>query len=123
MHYWTKEEVGWLRKYCPIHTRKELLPKFDEHFNLDITLSQLDGALTNHKIRSGRTGRFEKGNKAWNKGMKGLDLAGENGRKTQFKKGQKPLTYKPIGSERIGKDGYIQVKVSENKWKLKHRVV
>jgi len=43
---------------------------------------------------------------------------------TRFKKGQKPKNSKPVGYERITKDGYIEVKIQEpNVFKLKHRVV
>lgn len=41
----------------------------------------------------------------------------------QFKKGQKPHNYKPIGSEFIRNDGYIMIKVDEHKWKQKHRYI
>src|SRR5699024_7926304 len=111
------------------HTARELLPTFNDKFNADVTLDQLKATLFRYKIQSGRTGRFKKGQKAWNKGMKGLDLAGENGKKTQFKKGHAPLNSKPIGSERIDKkDGYILIKVKneglyQDKWRLKQRVV
>ena len=32
---------------------------------------------------------------------------------TQFKKGQKPHTWKPIGTERLSKEGYLQRKVAD----------
>ena len=41
-----------------------------------------------------------------------------------FKKGNVPKNYRPIGSERITKDGYIEIKVKDpNEWQLKHRVL
>ena len=42
-----------------------------------------------------------------------------------FKKGDIPSNKKPIGSERIIKDGYTEIKVAEpNKWESpKHRVI
>jgi hypothetical protein len=44
--------------------------------------------------------------------------------KTQFKKGNKPYNWKPVGSERINIEGYVEVKIAEpRKWELKHRVV
>ena len=64
---------------------------------------------------------FKKGHIPWNKGMKGLDIGGKD---TQFKKGSAPHNYKPVGSERINKYGYIEVKVLDpKKWSLKHRHV
>jgi hypothetical protein len=124
VHWWSKEEIDYLKEQYKFHAISELLPMFNEHFNVDISYDQLKGTIARHKILSGRDGRFEKGKKAWNKGIKGLNLAGENGRKTQFKKGQAPVNYRPVGSERVNVDGYVEIKVMDpNKWKPKHRVV
>jgi len=47
--------------------------------------------------------------------------------KTSFKKGHKPHNWVPIGSERITKDGYVQIKIQEGKfqknWRGKHILV
>ena len=44
---------------------------------------------------------------------------------TSFKKGHKPYNYKPLGSERITKDGYCEIKVSDTdrRWRLKHVLI
>lgn len=60
----------------------------------------------------GESSRFQKGHTTWNKGMKGLQ-AGGRAKETQFKKGSKPHTWLPIGSERVSQDGYLQRKVSD----------
>lgn len=66
------------------------------------------------------TTEFKKGSIPSNKGTKGIMKAN----RTSFVKGQIPANHKPIGSERITKDGYIEIKISEpNKWALKHRVI
>jgi len=45
-------------------------------------------------------------------------------RKTTFKKGNIPHNHRPVGSERITIDGFVEIKVAEpNKWKLKSRVI
>lgn len=55
-----------------------------------------------------------------NKGTKGLSRLN----KTSFKKGNIPDNIREVGSERITKDGYIEIKVAEpNKWSLKHRYI
>lgn len=80
-----------------------------------------EAATKNHKIRSGRTGRIEKGHVPWNKG-KPFDCPGREA--TQFKKGQMPHNYHPVGTEVVRTDGYLQVKVADPKtWKLKHHLV
>lgn len=65
-------------------------------------------------------GQFARGMTPWNKGMKGLNNGGEKG---WFKKGQKPATVRPIGSERVDKDGIIQIKANETKWMSKHKYI
>ena len=43
---------------------------------------------------------------------------------TQFKKGNVPHNWRPVGSERVNVDGYIEIKVSgPKKWMMKHRYV
>lgn len=61
---------------------------------------------------TGAAFRFQKGHTTWNKGLKGLQ-AGGRAKETQFKKGNKPHTWLPIGSFRVSKDGYQQQKVSD----------
>lgn len=56
--------------------------------------------------------RFPKGSVPPNKGVKGWQSGGRS-IETQFKKGQRPSTWKPIGSHRINADGYLDRKVSD----------
>ncbi|GAB3021496.1 HNH endonuclease signature motif containing protein [Bowmanella dokdonensis] len=104
---------------------------FNYAFGLEKTVSQIKGALANHKILSGRTGRFDKGSRPWNTGKKGLQAGGRSA-ETRFKKGDKPANLKPIGHERIcSKDGTILIKVAERnpytgaatRYRPKHHVV
>jgi hypothetical protein len=73
--------------------------------------------------------QIKKGTPPPNKGKKWTDYMSEQGMKgslkTAFKKGTVPPNYKPVGSERTSKDGYIEIKVGEGmrQWRLKHRVV
>ncbi|MEN6487843.1 MAG: HNH endonuclease [Smithella sp.] len=43
---------------------------------------------------------------------------------TQFKKGNKPANWVPIGTERTNRDGYVEVKIADGRlnknWKAKH---
>jgi hypothetical protein len=77
---------------------------------------------------SGKAHRFPKGHVPMNKGKKQSDYMTKEQiaktAKTRFKKGNRPHNYKPVGSRRITRDGYIEVKVKDpNKWKLLHRIV
>jgi hypothetical protein len=91
-------------------SRSELTTLFNAQFAENVTVKGLVSTIENHKIISGRTGQFVKGQEAWNLGVKGY--MGPN--KTSFKKGSVPSNRKPIGSERIcSKDGFILVKIKE----------
>ena len=120
-HIWSDEEKQYLAEITPGRGHKEIQSMMSCKFGLDYTYHQIKGAITRNKLNTGRTGRFEKGRATWNKGTKGLTKANV----TSFKKGQKPHNYKPLGSERITKDGYCEIKVSDTgrRWKSKHLVV
>lgn len=121
-HRYTQEEKDFLGVYIPGHTYREIQAAFTDKFGWDITLGQVKGYMANHRINNGLTGRFGKGHIPQNKGKKGQCASGCE--KTWFAPGHTPTNHRPIGSERISKDGYVEVKVAEpNKWRLKHRVV
>lgn len=111
------------------NTEKKLVEMFNETFEIKITVGILGNIKTKLGIRSGMIGgRFEKGHKAFNKGKKWSDYMNvnsqENCRETTFKKGNQPHNHRPVGSERITKDGYLEIKIAEpNKWQRKHRFV
>ena len=72
----------------------------------------------------GRKCCFKKGHMPFNKGKKMTPEIYEIASRTFFKKGNIPANHKPIGSERITKDGCIEVKTKESgRWERKHRVV
>ncbi|MEQ6355939.1 HNH endonuclease signature motif containing protein [Lysinibacillus sp. M3] len=124
MHWWSKEEIEYLREHYVSHNRQELLEMFNDHFNLAITPNQLKGALTRNSIRSGRSGHYEKGSTPVNKGKK---FPGQIN-KTSFKKGDRSKNYKPVGTERVDCDGYVLIKVSDTgswheRWRHKHKVI
>lgn len=119
------EQVQFIRDtYVDISSR-ELADQFNAEFGTSFSRQQIFSFVHKNKINSGRTGRFEKGHSTWNKGIKGC--IGPN--VTSFKKGHRPKSWKPIGSERIdSKDGYILVKIAERdphsgaptRYKMKH---
>lgn len=121
-HRYTTEEKEFFRSYIPGHTYKEIQEAFRKRFGWGITINQVKGYMANHKINNGLTGRFPKGHTPYNKGRKGICADGCE--KGWFRKGGIPKKHRPVGSERITKDGYIEIKVEEpNKWRLKHRVI
>lgn len=68
--------------------------------------------------------RFPKGHIPENKGKRVSPETYAKCQPTMFKKGHTPANHRDVGSERITKDGYIEVKVAEPKrWRLKHRII
>ena len=119
-HRWTDEEKEYLASIVKGKTYKELLSLMNEKFDYEFSSQQIESALRRYNLKTGNTGQFKKYQEPWNKGLKGY--IGAN--KTSFKKGTIPPNYKPIGTERFAKDGYIEVKVKDpNVWELKHRYI
>ena len=119
-HRWTDEEKEYLASIVKGKTYKELLALMNEKFEYEFSSQQIESALRRYNLKTGNTGQFKKYQEPWNKGLKGY--MGAN--KTSFKKGTIPPNYKPVGTERFAKDGYIEVKVKDpNVWELKHRYI
>lgn len=128
---YSEDHLKFLRTNYPIHSIDILTRLFNERFSASKTKSQLRACLKNNGIKSGRTGHFEKGDKPWNDGKRGMEVH-QNSKATQFKKGQNPPNSKPIGHERIcKKDGYVLIKVAEvnphtgasTRYRFKHIVI
>lgn len=123
-HKYSGEELDFLRKYAPGHSYDEITEAFNKEFPSDVGKNSIRACLRNHKITTGRTGRFEKGHVPANKG-KHSPTVGRMA-ETQFRKGNVPPNHKPIGSISIRnnyKKGqkYVYEKVAEpNVWKMKH---
>lgn len=66
---------------------------------------------------------FAKGSVPWNKGIK--FEAGGRSVSTRFKKGTRPPNHRPVGSTRVTKDGYLEIKIEKglHKWRLLHREI
>ena len=118
---YTEEQKQFFQDNVFGHSHKEIQEIFIKRFGIYITRSQISAYIKNNHLSTGRTGRFEKGNIPYNKGVHSCPKGCEKG---WFKKGQTPPNHREVGEERINVDGYIEIKVAEpNKWRLKHRVV
>jgi hypothetical protein len=122
------------RKYLPHHIRflrgivkgrsyAEIAGLFNREFGFAISVTAMSALLKKYNLKNGWDGRFKPGNAPYNKGRKGYCPPGCE--KGWFKPGDKPFNTMPLGSERITKDGYVEVKYSEdggspkNRWKGK----
>lgn len=95
--------------------------KIKEYFSFKVDAEVIKSFYKNRKLNSGLHG-FAKENVPWNAGKKGWFAPGSE--KTRFQKGHLPVQNVAVGTERISRDGYLEVKVAmPNLWKPKHRIV
>jgi hypothetical protein len=121
---YTAEQLSFLREGYRQMSRAELTAAFNARFGATRTASQIKATLAYHGYKSGRTGRFESGQKPWNTDKKG-SIQPNSG---SFKTGNLPHNHRPLWSERISKDGYIEISVPErnphtgfrSRYKCKH---
>lgn len=119
-HNYTEEQKRFLHDNAPKCSVNELTELFNHTFATALHVGRIKGAIARYGVVTGRTGRFAKGQAAWNKGKRGIHLSPHS----EFQKGHMPQTYRPVGSERLSKDGYPEVKVADPKtWKAKHRII
>ena len=119
-HKWTNEEKEYLKSIVKNNSYKEIIKKMNDRFNCDFSEGQITGFMARNKLVTGRSGHFKKGSIPWNKGLSYMP----NNKETRFQKGNIPPCHREVGSERIIRDGYIEIKVAEpNVWDLKHRVI
>ena len=118
---------------CPF---KELTDMFNKQFEMNLKVSAMISLCDRHGLYNGRDTRlnkgweptqFKKGHVPANKGKKGIFLGGKVAEACQFKKGNKSWNWVPIGSERVNRHGYVDIKVADGKkqknWKGKHILI
>ena len=121
---YTDEEKAFLRSFIPGHFSYEIQNAFEERFGRCLTYAQIKSFKGNNKIRSGLNTTFKKKHVPANKGKKMSAEQYAKCKGTMFKKGHSPQNYRPVGSERVNVDGYIEIKVKDpGTWELKHRVI
>lgn len=86
----------------------ELTNKINEKYGTSFTSSQIKNYKRRHKLNSGLTSHFKKGDIPANKGKK---FPGKTNI-TTFKKGNMPKNTDRIGTEKLLADGYIWVKIN-----------
>ena len=93
-------------------------------------MSRIHGSVL---IRAGAASRFHAEQSPWNKGIPGSTGNHPNTKRTQFKPCRRPeeaRNYRPVGSLRVCKDGYLERKVTDDqsiaparRWGGVHRLV
>ena len=121
-HKYTAAQIRFLERNVAGRAYVELAGMFNKRFGLSLSASRIGGALKRHNLSNGRDSRFRPGQPSHNKGKKGVYYAGCE--KGWFRKGGVPPNHRPVGSERVTADGYLEVKVAEPRtWRHKHVIV
>lgn len=122
---WTPEQLELLRRLYPGTPTRDVakacghcLGSTYKHANTlglkksaAFLASPASGRLEHHLYRGEKT-RFKKGQVPANKGLRRPGWHRGRMRETQFKKGVRPHTWRPLGHERMC-DGYLQRKVQD----------
>lgn len=122
---WTNEEDEYLRQNYPHLATVEIARKLDR--SVTAIYHQAQDTLDLHKspefkarlfaeasvrvVIGGMATRMKPGSIPWNKGKSNPSLG--RTKETQFKPGNRPWSWRPIGSRRVSKEGYLEEKVSE----------
>lgn len=132
---WTEDEIRVIQEMYPDHFASEIAKVLGRSESMIYNQARKLGLKSSREkiVRAAKmtamnpnsiAARFKKGHVSHNKGKK-IDAelyAKISG--TMFKKGNIPANHKPVGSERLNVDGYVEVKIAEpNKWRGKHRVI
>lgn len=126
---YSTEELAWIeaRKLLP---RRQLHTDFCLRWGRDdVSHDALNSLCKRNGWLTGRTGCFEPGLVPHNKGRKGQCAPGSE--KGWFSKGRRNgkarQLYKPIGTERLSKDGYLERKIHDgmplqSRWRAVHLI-
>lgn len=121
---WTSDECDLLKSLYPDTATAEIAAKMGVRVNqvhgkasalgLKKSAEYLASDLACRMRRGDNIGaayQFKPGAAPWNKGIK-FDSGGRS-HQTRFKPGMRPHTWRPIGTERISKDGILERKITD----------
>lgn len=125
---YSAEEMAWLdaNRTLPI---TQYHARFCAVFNRDVAAGNLHALRKRKGWRTGRTGCFTRGEAPHNKGTHFKPPGSERG---HFKKGERRgvavKLYKPVGTERLCKDGYLERKIHDgmplqSRWRAVHLIL
>jgi hypothetical protein len=119
----SKEMKQWLRDNVKGRSLVQLTEDFNKHFGTSFKTTQIGHLKGDLNLRNGNDTKFKKGCVSANKGHKMSEAQKKKIEHTWFKKGQKPINYCEVGTERINVEGYVEIKTINKKWVSKHRLV
>lgn len=134
-HYisYSEAEMAWLEanRTLPI---SDYHRQFCDAFGRDVSAANLHALRKRKGWKTGRTGQFVKGQEPDNKGRTcapGVGGRHPNAIRTQFqpgvRRGVASKLYKPIGTERLSKEGYLERKIHDgmplqSRWRAVHLI-
>lgn len=129
----TPEMDRFIRKHLKGTGHQAMADKVNKKFGTSFTKEQMKAYYGRNNLNCGLTGRFEKGQQSFNKGLKQSDFmspeAIERTKATRFKKGQIPPNGgTPVGEVRLrhnhkkrGSRPYYWIKTAQpNVWRMYH---
>lgn len=126
---YSPEELAWIEANASL-PRSEAWSQFCRSFQRsDVSLVNFTSLCKRKKWHTGRTGRFEKGHQVVNGLAKGQHFAGCE--KSWFARGVRhgkaAELYQPIGTERLGRSGYLERKINDDmplqrRWRAVHLI-
>jgi len=126
-HIWQPDEIAFIAEAFQHVDVVAVTELFNRESGKSVSVSQVRAALKNRRIRSGRDGRFKPGHTVYYDGPRKPNSG-------QFKNGEMrgsaQFNYKPIGSIRFTRDGYMERKVTDDpnlvparRWVFEHRLI
>lgn len=141
-HTWTLDDIEYIREHYATTLASDIaaalgVPKSGVYrvahqlgvFKDKAYIAAIASECARRPGHGGAATRFQPGHRPHNNGRCQTEYmtpeAIAKSAATRFKPGNKPKNYRPVGSERISRDGYIEVKVKEGLrgWALKHRII
>lgn len=130
---WTLSDTQALERLYPDTSNAVLSRVFNRPARAIGLKARSMGLKKSAKFMAEESGRIKPGQSPWNKGVKGSTGTQAGCLATQFRPGRDPSearNYRPIGSLRITKDGYLEQKVTDDqsvyparRWVALHRLV
>lgn len=113
----TKKQREFIKKHAIGITSNKLTELVNAEFGTKFTKEQIRNFKSNNKIHSGldnKFGQFKAGQTPWNKGKKWTPELREKiiKSRTLFGYGQKTTRELPLYSERVNRDGMVEIKVN-----------
>jgi hypothetical protein len=134
--YWTKSEINEIGKLYANNYTIDIAKKFNvdvrkiyyianlKGFKKSVEFLKIEMARQAERIKvAGSKYRYKPGSISHNKGKKMPSDIYQKCSKTMFKKGTTPHNTKFDGYERTTVDGYVEVRIKQGIFKLKHRLV